>query len=251
MRGFRGSGSNFLCEIRFFVIRHRRAFFLLFISFFLRVLRYASENVDSVDVYGATAANALAARSAKRQSWVVTSFDRCQDVENHCSAFVRVDREFLHPRLSIILLRVPSVNPDGLFSHRELSSLLNNIYVRRGWAIFWFNRWGQYENDEPACQRRFDTHWHSLRPPKLQDRPPVVRPPLSAFLTLSFFEIPVDTRCPSSSFDETNMATFSPTESTTKIAAYFVHLYFWLNHVFDKRHELQCWRAISTLVFVF
>jgi len=74
----------------------------------------AGESVDTADVHGAGAADALPARPTQRQGWVDLVLDLDQCVQHHGAAAVEVDLIGLHPRLVPGQLRVPAIHGDLL-----------------------------------------------------------------------------------------------------------------------------------------
>jgi hypothetical protein len=72
-------------------------------------LAQASERVDTVNVHGARAADALAARSAEGERRVHLVLHLDQRVEHHRSAIVQVDLVLLHLRLCA-RVRIPAVD---------------------------------------------------------------------------------------------------------------------------------------------
>ena len=74
----------------------------------------AGQGVDSANVHGAGAADALAAGPAEGQGGVHLVLDLDEGVEDHGAAGVEVDLVLLHGGLVAGLVGVPSVDGEGL-----------------------------------------------------------------------------------------------------------------------------------------
>lgn len=74
----------------------------------------AGEGVLAVDVHGAGAANAFAARPPQGQSRVDLVLNLDEGVQHHRTAGAKIDLVFLHVRLLARLVRVPAVDGEGL-----------------------------------------------------------------------------------------------------------------------------------------
>lgn len=79
----------------------------------------AGQRVDAVDVHGAGAAHALAARAPERQRGVHLVLDLQQRVEHHGRALVQVHLVVLHGGLLVGLVGVPAVHGEGLHALGE------------------------------------------------------------------------------------------------------------------------------------
>jgi hypothetical protein len=74
----------------------------------------AGQCIDSVNVHGAAATDALSAAPSEGQSRVDLVLDSDQGVQHHRSGLVEVERVALHARLRRGLIGVPSVDLEGL-----------------------------------------------------------------------------------------------------------------------------------------
>lgn len=92
------------------------------------------ERVGTVDVHGARAANAFAARSSERQSGILLVLDLDQGVQNHHSAVVQIDLVGLEIRLLAGDLGVPSVDGELLDALGLRLSLASGSSVGRGFG---------------------------------------------------------------------------------------------------------------------
>lgn len=92
----------------------------------------AGQGVDTVDVHGAATANALTTTPPEGQGRVDLVLDANERVQHHGSGLVQVERVRLHLGLRCWLIRVPSVDVEGLCL-RILAGL--GLLLRRGLAL--------------------------------------------------------------------------------------------------------------------
>lgn len=74
----------------------------------------ASQCVHTINVHGTATTDALSAASSECERWVNLVLDSDQGVQHHRTGLVQVERVGLHLRLRRWLVRVPSVDVEGL-----------------------------------------------------------------------------------------------------------------------------------------
>src|ERR1700759_2893789 len=75
--------------------------------------RQTGQRVVPVDVHRARATYALTAGAAERQVGIDLVIDLDERIENHRSAMIEIDFEFIDRRVNV-LVRIPAIDPEAL-----------------------------------------------------------------------------------------------------------------------------------------